>query len=90
MKLFAVLFATATLLSAQADRIEGERIRPHVKFLASDLLEGRGPGARGGLLAEEYIAAQFAAAGLKPAGDNGGFIQRVPLHSSSPSARAPA
>ena len=84
MKLFAVLFATVTLLSAQADRIEGERIRPHVKFLASDLLEGRGPGARGGLLAEEYIAAQFAAAGMEPAGDNGGFIQRVPLQLVAP------
>jgi len=73
MKLLTILVCVATLLSAQADRIIGERIRPHVKFLASDLLEGRGPGTRGGLLAQEYIAAQFAAAGLEPAGDNGDF-----------------
>lgn len=79
MKLLVVLCAAAALASAQADRIEGERIRPHVKFLSSDLLEGRGPGARGGLLAQEYIAAQFAAAGLKPAGDAGTYIQKVPL-----------
>ena len=86
MRLFAVLCAAATLASAQADRIEGERIRPHVKFLSSDLLEGRGPGARGGLLAQEYIAAQFAAAGLKPAGDAGTFLQKVPLKLVEPDA----
>ena len=38
-----------------------------MKFLSSDLLEGRGPGTRGGDLATEYIATQFALAGLKPA-----------------------
>ena len=43
------------------------------------MLEGRGPGTRGGLLAQEYIAAQFAAAGLKPAGDDGTYLQKVPL-----------
>ena len=59
--------------------ISGERIRAHVKFLASDLLEGRGVGARGGDLAAEYIASQFAVAGAKPAGDNGTYYQKVPL-----------
>ena len=37
-------------LAAQGD-VSGERIRAHVKFLASDLLEGRGVGVRGGELA---------------------------------------
>ncbi len=64
---------------AQMDRIEGGRIRAHVRFLSSDLLEGRGPGTRGGELAESYIAAQFEAAGLKPGGENGTFFQKVPL-----------
>ena len=50
-----------------------------MKFLASDLLEGRGVGTRGGDLAAEYIAAQFALVGAKPAGDNGTYFQRVPL-----------
>jgi Zn-dependent M28 family amino/carboxypeptidase len=86
MKLFVVLCAAAALASAQSDRIEGERVRPHVKFLSSDLLEGRGPGARGGLLAQEYIAAQFAAAGLKPAGDGGTYVQKVPLKLVEPEA----
>ncbi len=54
-------------------------IRADARFLASDLLEGRGPGTRGDALATAYIAAQFEAAGLKPAGDNGTYYQKVPL-----------
>src|SRR5215469_7137186 len=57
--------------------IDGERIRAHVKFLADDLLEGRGPGLRGSELAAKYIAAQFATYGLKPGGDNGTYMQQV-------------
>src|SRR6267143_517481 len=64
---------------AQVAGISGERMRAHVKYLASDLLEGRGVGSRGGDLATEYIASQFAVAGAKPAGDNGTYFQRVPL-----------
>jgi Zn-dependent M28 family amino/carboxypeptidase len=57
--------------------IDAERIRAHVKFLADDLLEGRAPGTRGGELAAKYIEAQFAQLGLKPAGDNGSYLQNV-------------
>ena len=64
---------------AGMDTINPERIRAHVKFLASDLLEGRGTGQRGGDIAAEYIATQFALYGLKPAGDNGTYMQKVPM-----------
>jgi len=74
-----LMMLLALPVCAQMDRIEGALIRAHVKFLSSDLLEGRGPGTRGGELAESYIAAQFEAAGLKPAGDGGSYFQRVPL-----------
>jgi Zn-dependent M28 family amino/carboxypeptidase len=63
-----------------ADTIDSERIRAHVKFLADDLLEGRGPGKRGAEIAAKYIASQFALDGLKPAGDNGTYFQEVPLY----------
>ena len=59
--------------------VDPEKIRAQVKFLASDLLEGRGTGARGGDIAAEYIATQFALYGLQPAGDNGSFMQKVPM-----------
>src|SRR5881227_238507 len=60
-------------------KIDPERIRAHVRFLSHDLLEGRGTGQRGGDIAAEYIATQFALYGLKPAGDNGSYMQKVPL-----------
>jgi Zn-dependent M28 family amino/carboxypeptidase len=57
--------------------INAEHIRAHVRFLSEDLLEGRGTGARGGDIAARYIATQFALDGLKPAGDNGGYLQKI-------------
>jgi len=63
-----------------AASIDPEKIRAHVRFLSLDLLEGRGPGTRGGELAAEYIATQFALAGVEPAGDDGTYFQRVPLY----------
>src|ERR1039458_5115267 len=75
MKQFSVLLLAAAAFSADT----GDRMRAHVKYLASDQLEGRGVGTRGEKLATEYIAAQFAAAGAKPAGENGTFFQRVPM-----------
>ena len=57
--------------------IDAEKIRAHVRFLADDLLEGRGPGLRGSELAAKYIATEFALAGLKPAGDKGSYFQQV-------------
>ncbi len=80
----AVAFAAAVY--AQIDTISGARMRPHVKFLASDLLEGRGVGARGGDLATEYIAAQFALNGGKPAGDRGTYFQNFSLLGVTPEA----
>jgi Zn-dependent M28 family amino/carboxypeptidase len=69
--------------SAAAGAIDPEKIRAHVRFLALDLLEGRGPGTRGAELASEYIATQFALNGLEPAGDNvngkASYFQKVPL-----------
>lgn len=57
--------------------IDAEHIRAHVRFLADDLLEGRGPGLRGSELAAKYIATQFALDGLRPGGDNGTYFQQV-------------
>lgn len=64
---------------AAIEAIDPERIRAHVKFLASDLLEGRGTGQRGGDIAAEYIATQFELDGLKPAGEHGSYMQKVPM-----------
>jgi Zn-dependent M28 family amino/carboxypeptidase len=69
---------------AAMETINPERIRAHVRFLSHDLLEGRGTGQRGGDIAAEYIATQFAVYGLKPAGDNGSYMQKVPMVGITP------
>ena len=84
----AALFLAACSDTAQSQMAEvsGERIRAHVKFLSSDLLEGRAPGSRGGDLATDYIATQFALVGAKPAGDNGTYFQKFELVGVAPQA----
>lgn len=73
----------ATDAEQAGQKIEENTLRAHVKFLADDLLEGRGPGGRGGLLAAKYIAAQFEALGLEPAADHS-YLQLVQMIGSRP------
>jgi Zn-dependent M28 family amino/carboxypeptidase len=74
-----VLLVTPALLSAQArPRITGAEIDGDLRFLSSDLLEGRAPATRGGRLASEYIASQLRAAGVEP-GVSGDWFQTVPI-----------
>jgi Zn-dependent M28 family amino/carboxypeptidase len=54
-------------------------IRADVSFLASDLLEGRGPGTRGDRLAQAYLVSQLRALGFEGAAPGGGFLQPVPF-----------
>jgi Zn-dependent M28 family amino/carboxypeptidase len=61
------------------DAIQAPAIRAHMTFLADDLLEGRMAGTRGYDLAARYVASQLATIGLQPAGDDGTFLQAVPL-----------
>ncbi len=66
---------TAVALRAISDN----SLRADIKFLSSDLLEGRAPSTRGGQLAAEFIASRFAGIGLKPAGENGTYFQPVTI-----------
>src|SRR6476659_3968743 len=66
-------------IAAAEQAITEVALRGHIRFLADDLLEGRGPGSRGDELAQHYIAAQFESLGLKPAAPGGGWFQPVPL-----------
>lgn len=63
--------------------IDSTSIRAATAFLASDLMEGRAPGTRGGRLAAEYVASEFAALGLEPMGDDG-YFQEVPIVGVTP------
>jgi hypothetical protein len=79
-------FAMKTLASPAMDAagaamswIRAEGIRAGMRFLADDLLEGRGTGTRGHEIAAKYMASQFEEIGLKPAGDNRTDFQIVPF-----------
>jgi Zn-dependent M28 family amino/carboxypeptidase len=77
--IIAIICAVAFVGDAGGPKVDSEKIRAHVKYLASDELEGRGMNQKGSELAADYIAAQFKSYGLKPAGDNGTYFQTVPM-----------
>src|ERR1700741_4420672 len=52
-------------------------MKAHVMFLASDAMRGREAGSPEFDIAANYVAAQFYAAGLRPAGDQGSYLQKV-------------
>ncbi|WP_425228571.1 M28 family metallopeptidase [Sphingomonas sp.] len=56
-------------------------MKAHVLFLSSDAMRGREAGSHEFDIAAQYVAAQFYAAGLRPGGDDAGYLQRVPLTS---------
>ena len=62
-----------------AKAITEDVLRGHVRFLGSDLLEGRAPASRGEVIALEYIQAQMEGLGLEPGAPGGGWLQKVPL-----------
>jgi len=72
--------ACATFDTDSAGRaITKDALEAHVRFLADDLLEGRGPGTRGDALARLYIARQMQECGLRPAAGDGSWMQPVPI-----------
>ena len=75
----AVFLLSPSIAAAQVvTRITRAEIDGHLRFLSSDLLEGRSPATRGGRIAAEYIGAQLRAAGVEP-GANGTYFQNVPI-----------
>jgi Zn-dependent M28 family amino/carboxypeptidase len=62
-----------------ASRITTQEIDAYLRFLSSDLLEGRAPATRGGQIAEEYIATQLQVFGVKPGVGDSSYFQRVPI-----------
>jgi hypothetical protein len=84
----AAAFALCALSPARAaeDRadvpvIDPRALRAHMRFLSDDLLQGRATGSEGHRIAARYVATQFEAAGLEPAGTEG-YLQPVKLRSA--------
>lgn len=66
------------------DRIDPAVVQRGVDILAADSMEGRMTGSVGQARAAKWIAAQYKAAGLTPAGDSGTFFQHIPLQMMTP------
>lgn len=82
IRLAALVTALALPLATSAagpQPFTADRFRAHVTFLSDDLMEGRETGTRGHELAARYVASQFALMGLRPAGEDAGWYEQVPL-----------
>ena len=75
--MFHLLLMAAAAASTPA--IDPARLSQHIKILASDAFEGRGPGTPGEEKTVDYIVEQLKAAGASPAGENGGWTQAVTM-----------
>ena len=71
-----------------AREIRAAGLRADIRFLAHDLLEGRGPGTRGDRLAQAFIASRMEAIGLEPGAPDGTWFQPFALVSITTHAPA--
>ncbi|NOT29186.1 MAG: M28 family peptidase [Planctomycetes bacterium] len=67
--------------------LSADDLMAHVRVLASDEFEGRGPGTEGDEKTVEYLVSQFRSIGLEPGNPDGSFVQRVPLMGFETSSR---
>ncbi len=81
-KFILIIFATLQTISLpqviDSPEITKEEIYEHIKYLASDELEGRLTGTEKCKIAAEYIANEFQKAGLLPL-FNGSYFQEFPF-----------
>ncbi|MFD2514961.1 M28 family peptidase [Pontibacter locisalis] len=61
------------------NKVEPEDIKAHITYLADDRLMGRKPGTEGYQMAVDYVIDQYQKLGVKPAGENGTYLQTVLL-----------
>ena len=69
----------APALDRALEGIRPDQVLSHIKVLASDEFEGRGPGTAGEQKTIAYLTVQFRGMGLKPGNPDGTYVQDVPL-----------
>jgi hypothetical protein len=82
MKAGLALPALALVTAAPAPKLDRDTAAwwATTAQLSNDAMEGRDTGTAAYERAARLVAAKFAAAGLRPAGENGSWFQRVPMH----------
>ncbi len=73
--------AAPTPSGATTAAISAADLRTRISIFADDSMGGRRTGSPGNVKGNAYIAAEVARLGLRPAGDSGTYLQRVPLTS---------
>jgi len=68
-------FAALLLLAGAAGARDEGRLLEHIRYLASDELQGRGNGSPGMEQAARFLAEEYRRIGLEPAGSDGTFFQ---------------
>ena len=86
--LIAALLSLVAAAPAPAPHVNTARMSDITHVLASDEFQGRAPGTPGEDKTIPYLIEQFKAAGLEPAGENGGWTQTVPMIHTKLQARA--
>jgi Zn-dependent M28 family amino/carboxypeptidase len=76
--------------TSAARAIDAGRMRADIRFLSSDLLEGRAPGSREDRLAREYVSSRFEAIGLAPGAPDGSWEQVLGGHENEAGHRSSA
>src|SRR4051812_49154380 len=79
--------ATATA-RRNAEYITEARMKDYLSYIASDELEGRDTPSSGLDAAAKYISTHLARWGVKPAGDDGTYFQRIALRRTKVDAAA--
>jgi len=80
--------ATQPGVARAEQRITGDGLLAHIRVLASDRFEGRGPGTRGEDSTIAYLSDQFRRMGLRPGNPDGSYVQMVPLVGSTSAVTA--
>ena len=80
--------AVTPAVTAAAESINAQSLLQHIRNLADDSLEGRGPGTPGEAKAVAYIENQFKALGLAPGNPDGSYRQKVELIGYTPNPTA--
>ncbi|HEX3083875.1 MAG TPA: M20/M25/M40 family metallo-hydrolase, partial [Pyrinomonadaceae bacterium] len=75
----ALSFAPPSLAQGSRSKttVTEKSVRKYMNALAGDEMRGRGSATADELRAAEYIASQLKTLKIKPAGDNGGYLQTV-------------
>ena len=75
----AAVLASCPVAGDSLSPVNPARMSATVKTLASDAFQGRAPGTPGEAKTVAYLVDRFRALGLQPGGENGGWLQQVPL-----------